>query len=132
MGAWGHRFDENDSAADWIAAFEDAPSWSHIQSALQTILEADDVYDLDTDETSAALVAGEIVAAALGRANERLQPNIQQWVAANALEIESLQTDAAKAAALIKSDSELRELWDDSEDAAEWIATVDDLISRLT
>jgi Domain of unknown function (DUF4259) len=132
MGAWGHHFDENDSALDWISEFEDAPSWSHVQNALQTILEADNVYDLDTDETSAALVAGEIVAAALGRANERLQPNIQQWVAANTLNIESLQNDAARAAALIKSDSELRELWDDSEDAAEWVATVDGLISRLT
>jgi Domain of unknown function (DUF4259) len=131
MGAWGHQFDENDSALDWLAEFEAAPAWSRIQEIFETVFDGDDIYDVDLDDCCAALVGGEIVAAALGSPNERLSPSLQDWARANAEGAAALQSDAAKAALLVRDESELSELWKEGDDGAEWTASVDDLLSRL-
>ncbi|MFM9852566.1 MAG: DUF4259 domain-containing protein [Sphingomonadaceae bacterium] len=131
MGAWGHQFDENDSALDWIADFEAAPSWSQISDVFEAVFAADDADYVDLDDCSAALVAGEIVAAGLGQPSDRLVPSIVEWAKANSIGAIALKADAIKSASLVKSESELSELWKESDDAAAWTATVDDLLSRL-
>ena len=128
MGAWGHQFDEDDSALDWLGTFEDNMNWSTVEAAFMAVKEADYV---EYDECCGALVAGEIVASALGQPNTRLSGAIRSWAEAHSLGAVPLQHIAHEAVARVRGNSELSELWSESESAAAWNATVDDLILRL-
>jgi glycine/D-amino acid oxidase-like deaminating enzyme len=129
MGAWGHQFDENDSAGDWLAAFADSPSWAAVTDALQSGLASAYEY-LEVDEGSAVLAAAEIVAAAFGKASPRLEPQLATWAVSNSAGAFELKSIAGEAVLAVRDGGELHELWHEG-DAGEWLATVDDLHSRL-
>jgi len=130
MGAWGHHFDENDSAADWLAEFADAPNWASVSQALQQALA--NAYDyLDVDDGSSALAAAEVVAAGLGKPSGRLPSQISEWARSDLASAKELQTVASEAVLAVRDGGELHELWHEG-DATEWLATVDDLHSRLS
>ena len=130
MGAWGHHFDENDGAADWLAEFEDEPNWDIVGAAFRNVTSDPKAY-VEVDEGSAALAAAEIVAASRGRGSQRLPEVLSQWATANAGGGAALIEPARSAIAAVRDGGELRELWDESEEASDWLSTVDDLISRL-
>ena len=130
MGAWGHQFDENDSASDWLDEFAVAQNWPFVQSALQDALSAAYEY-LEADEGSAALAAAELVAAGLGKASSRLSPDLSLWARDNAAGANELKTIASEAVLSVRDGGELHELWHEG-DANDWLASVDDLHSRLS
>jgi hypothetical protein len=125
MGAWGHQFDENDDAADWLADFADAPSWTKCQLALQFA----DEY-IEADAASCAIAAAEVVAAGLGKPNPGLDNAIAQWAAQNSDGAKTLRQTASAAVVKTEDESELQELWEEG-DGADWHDTLDDLKSRL-
>ena len=125
MGAWGHQFDENDDAADWLADFADSPSWANCQEALQL---TDDYIEADT--ASRAIAAAEVIAAGLGKPHPNLDAAIAQWAAQNSDGAKTLRQTASAAVVKAEDESELQELWEEG-DSTDWHNTLDDLKSRL-
>lgn len=126
MGAWGMLFDENDDAADWLADFADAPDWSTVDAALAL----DEAY-VEAPEASNALAAAEIVAAAIGRPSARLAAEMSGWAAGQTDAATQRIASARDAATRVRDDSELRALWEDSDEFEDWKKSIDETISRL-
>ena len=128
MGAWGLLFDENDDAADWLGDFSDDPTWDAVDRAFGAA--ADPAY-LEAPECCQALAAAEVVAAGIGRPSPRLEPEIAAWAQADAAGAADRRELARRALGRIRDESELQELWQDTDEIADWQASVDETLSRL-
>jgi hypothetical protein len=129
MGAWGIGNFDNDDAADWVYELEESDGTEVLVAALE---EATAPGYLDAPVCSAALAAAEVVAALLRNAGKTLPDEVRKWVEANDVEVEHQLLGLARAAVMrIKSDSELRELWAETDDYAQWVSLQDDLLKRL-
>lgn len=127
MGAWGPGSFENDDALDWAAELDglDVPA---VEQALRTACEATP----GLESSSIGIAAAAVVAAAIdGRADE-LPPELRDWTLARRPALAGLRDDARDALRSIRSDSELRDLWAESDDLDAWTSVVDALIARLT
>lgn len=129
MGAWGFRFDENDAAADWLAAFAEAPGWPIVKDALHI----DQASYVEIDEGCCAVAAAEIIAAANGHAAPSLDPALRNWATAvaNVAEGRRLTGLAAGIIQYLNHHGELADLWQEG-DATPWLAEMGDLQKRLT
>jgi hypothetical protein len=131
MGAWGHNSFENDSALDWADALCLASNITPVVDTLKAVVEKDDY--IEVDEGSAAIAAGEVVAALKGMPSVYLLEKIASWVQQNPLdpsaELISLALQAAERVA--DGDSELKELWEESNKQPEWLSAISDLKMRL-
>jgi hypothetical protein len=133
MGAWGHRNFENDEALDFV--------WEINEGGVQTIREAINKVvnkpaseQLESPECTEALAAIEYVAAAKGNPSEDFPEESEIWLEKNGGK-ELLSIDGSlllKAIERIKSSSELREQWDESDDAKEWYNILSGLEQRLS
>ena len=93
--------------------------------------EPEDAY-LEVDECSAALAAAELVAAALGRGDDRLSKDAAVWLKGHREEVRKIGAARARAAVeRVYESSELRELWDENGDDTAWHVEVRDLLKRL-
>ncbi len=133
MGAWGLGSFDNDDAADWVLDLFDGDSLAPARDAISAVLGAQGY--IEAPEAGAALAAAEVIAAALGRptATAQAQEGVQAWVARVRPEVEpALAADARRAVArILGEDSELRELWEETDDYADWRAGVAALDQRL-
>jgi hypothetical protein len=132
MGAWGTGSFENDSARDWFYTVEEAvePGLT-IASALDDAL-AEAGY-LELDCACAAIAGAELSAACAGVAADDLPDHIRRWVAQHPHQPHGAEIEqAVLAVQRVRSESELREQWDEemSSDNA-WLQAVDELIARL-
>jgi hypothetical protein len=134
MGAWGHDTFDNDTACDWAYGLEECDDLSVICETLNRVIECGDEY-LDSEDASQALAACDTIARLRGNfgvRNPYTEP-VDKWVAAHA----DLKTDRLLPIAhrvidrIVAEDSELLELWRDSDSFREWQASVEDLRSRL-
>ncbi len=87
---------------------------------------------LEVDMCCEAIAAAELCACCAGQLPDRLPDNVYGWVQANphgphADEIEL----AVQAVTRVREESELRDLREAAGDRAQWLAEVDDLVSRL-
>lgn len=131
MGAWGHQSFENDAVLDWFAEVEE--NTARVGDALRFAAEADSDQYVDAAAASAALGAAELVAAALGKGDDRLSRSVAPWLAAHRAELAALGASLARGAvARVLERSELRELWDENGADNEWHADVRELLRRLT
>ena len=131
MGAWDIGPFDNDDAADWLFALEVSSDTATIAAALGVITDIGNEY-LEAPDCSNALAAVEIVAALRGHPIANLPDNAKAWVKAHReLDVSSLVPTAQAVVHRIRSDSELKELWDESEEAVKWYATLDDVCGRL-
>ena len=132
MGTWGSDSFENDDAADWLADFCEAPDQLLILNTLSAVADLDASEYLEAPDCSVGIAAAEVVAAQKSAPNANL-PNDQRTLLSN-LEIKldlNLVEVALKALARIRTNSELKELWDESETPAEWDQAVSNLEERL-
>lgn len=130
MGTWGVRNFENDDAMDWVAELEQSEDSSAIEEALKVVAEAGDQY-VEAPEASRALAAAEVVAALNGNSSPDLPDEVKRWVSLHQFRSHSLSQLALRAVKRIKTASELQELWDETESAAEWYKVIRDLEARL-
>jgi hypothetical protein len=150
MEAWGTGFLENDTALDWCDEFFEAPEGegseeepgklSFLLGSIQVVREPEED-ELDADTASEGVVAAEIIAALngkpspiLGNPEDDTEKALVAWMRANDEELlrQSLIVDLARAAVeRVRDDSELADLWGETDHADEWRATLDDLITRL-
>jgi hypothetical protein len=129
VGAWGTGIFENDKAADWAAELEEMKTIQPVVSALQ--LACAEGY-LEAPQSCRALVAAEVVAALSGNPTARLPKKVASWLRSHQLQVnEDLVHLALQAIRRIETQSELRELWEESDELAGWVATIKDLERRL-
>lgn len=132
MGAWGHKSFENDSALDWLGDVADGDP-STVGDALDAVAEAAPDDDLEVDDASAALAAAELVAAALGKGDDRLNSSALTWLADHRAAAATIgATRARRAVERVLESSELRELWDENGSDTDWHRDVRELIQRLS
>jgi uncharacterized protein DUF4259 len=132
MGAWGSGSFENDDASDWLAEFCHDPKEKVISDTLSTIagMNADEY--LEGADSSVGLAAAEIVAALNGSPNPEMPSEAKECVSKlNVTANPRLVSLALKVVERIKTNSELKELWDESENPSEWYDAVRDLQVRL-
>jgi Domain of unknown function (DUF4259) len=135
VGAWGTGIFENDDAMDWALDFQRAPSQRSLREAFEAVVGVEDY--LERDQGSCALAAAEVLAAARGRSGRDVPRALRDWAAANqgvAIPELIVQALAAVDRVTVVESSELAELWAETakgNDAAMWVASVDDLRRRL-
>jgi hypothetical protein len=130
MGAWGSGSFDNDDALDWVNDPEGSEGIAAIEPALQAVL--DESGYLEAPECSAALAAAEVVAALKGTPGQGLPEAVLKWIAGNAMTPDQPLVDRTlTTVARIKTDSELRGLWEDEGGPGDWRAGVENLESRL-
>lgn len=134
MGAWSHKPFGNDTACDWAYGLDEQRDLSLIAEAIQAVLDNGTDY-LDSDLASEAVAAAEVLAKMLGRGTQADSNTeaVDIWVKSiEAKPPQDLLSRAAGALARIMGpDSELRELWEDSEDFSRWESSIKTLQSVL-
>lgn len=131
MGAWDIGSFDNDTASDWVYDLERSSDTALIADALESVAAVGEGY-LDAHECCEAIAAAEIIAALRGHPLPDLADETADWVERHRhLDTSSLIAPALAALQRIRSDSELKGLWDDVEETVRWLATLDDLTGRL-
>jgi hypothetical protein len=133
MGCWAIDSFGNDDAADWLSELTAAADLTPARRTVSALLS--EAGYLDAPYSTEALAAIEVVAAALGRPtpSARSQSSLMTWVAhVKPIADASLVSDSARAIErILGPDSELRELWEDTDDFGEWQINVEQLRAAL-
>jgi hypothetical protein len=147
MGAWGTDAFENDTALDFVAIMEEAPDGEGTRAApgkdaliVMTLMRAADEDDgQDSEAAAEGLAAAEVLAALMGKPSPlMMDPEgpaeaLVAWTRNGVTNLRNPKNAvlALKAIERAKT-SELADLWDESEQGAEWLAAVEDLKARLS
>ncbi len=130
MVAWAHGSFDNEDALDWVSELECAEDTEPISEAFDTVLEADDY--LEVSEASMGIAAAEVVAALIGKPAVKLPDEVSSWLVGKKAPKPVLVKKARLVVKRILKDSELKELWAESEDLAKWQREVEGLLHRLS
>ena len=133
MGCWAIGSFGNDDAADWVADLTDQRDLRLVRETIGELLAVDGY--LDAPYATQALAAIEVIAASLGRPTAAAQDEEQLmgWVASikPAVDAELVFQAIAAIDRITGPESELRELWEDTEDFNDWQADVAGLRRQL-
>jgi hypothetical protein len=124
---------DQDEAGDWVGAFE-SDGLASVKSALEAVTDADAGGYIELTDAAWAFAAAEIVAAARDDDTSRLPKPVLAAFKEHRGEIEDdtdLISAALKATRRILKNSELKELWDESDDADDWTEHASELVERL-
>ncbi|SDY70708.1 protein of unknown function [Lysobacter sp. yr284] len=132
MGAWGVGTFENDDALDWLGDLTDTDDSAAVRARLAQALASD---CLDAPDATTALAAAETVLSMLDAPTPSLawHEEFAAWLPRHAAVADAALGAAAVDAVdrVLGEDSELRELWDETDDAGDWRAAVAALRSAL-
>ena len=128
MGAWGIRSVDNDDAVDWVHDLG-SDERAELEEAFDAVLVENDY--LEAPECSVGLAAAEVVAALRGQPAEELPEDLVRWLEGRRPPDADLVQRALLVCARVRDDSELQELWSESEDYSNWLGVVRDLEGRL-
>ncbi len=129
MGAWGTGNFENDDAMDWVAELETSPDTQLLSSAFNAVTSGGIP---DSPVACVALAAAEVVAALRGKPDADLPEEVQNWVTGKPEASTGLAESASTAVSRILESSELRQLWEETDDFEEWCKVLTDLKVRLS
>lgn len=127
MGAWGQGNFENDNALDYLNDVLDQDELSYLHAAFDAALQG----DIDSPEACEALAAVEVLCAACGAPADDASEELLEWVEGKSDVPEELIAEGLRAIAAVKTESELRELWEETDDFEDWLGVVEDAESRL-
>jgi hypothetical protein len=130
MGAWGCGVFENDDAATWVADLEHASNMDVLAQVIGAIVDVQ--HYLSASDCSRGLAAAEVVAALLGRPPLELPEEVTDFV--DRVDVEppgSLVIMACRAIDKIGMNSELKDLWEEGDEADLWRDSLADLRRRL-
>lgn len=136
MGTWAMDAFGNDYAQDWAEDLLETSNMDAVEDTLNTALDASSG-ELEAPFAAEALVAIEVLARLQGKGGTASEDSaaVDEWVAARKLKARlraDLQEKALLAIARILSEqSELRDLWAESEHYDAWRASVEDLRDRV-
>jgi len=134
MGAWSHEPFGNDAACDWAYGLDERRDFSLVAEAIQNVLDSGTGY-LDSDLASEAIAATEVLAKALGRGTQTdaYTEKLDTWVKSISAQPSSdLLSNAHTALTrILGQDSELKELWEESDDFGSWESSIKALQSAV-
>ena len=134
MGCWAITPFDNDDAMDWLVELTAQDGLAPIESAFRSAQEAA-TSSLEAPEGAQALAAAEVVAAALGQASASAtaQPTLVEWLdrVRPTLSPPLIQNAIKAVERVLANKSELKELWEDTEDFDQWKSDVESLLLRL-
>ncbi len=133
MGAWDATAFGNDDALDWVAELEQTSDSALIVSTLEYITRLGEDDYLEAPEASRAVAAAETVAALLGNPSPNLSQETAEWVRVynSSIDASSLTPLTIQALKRISSNSELKELYDETGEVEDWLTAITDLEQRL-
>ncbi|MBX9901944.1 MAG: DUF4259 domain-containing protein [Burkholderiaceae bacterium] len=134
MGAWAIDALGNDDACDWVYGLDDCTDLSLVEDALNKVLAEGDEY-LESPDACEALAAIEVIARLQGNWGEKnsYSESMDAWVEKTELVPSKELTEKAHRviARILADDSELKELWQESEEFDEWTSSVKNLAGRV-
>ena len=134
MGTWSHESFGNDTANDWAYELEDATDFSVIEAALQVALDEGDEY-LDADLAMEAIAAIEVIAKRLGKGTQSdvYTEKVDQWLETISEQPSDDLLSLAKRVLerIVADDSELKELWLESDEYELWLGNIQQLNDAL-
>lgn len=134
MGTWAVDAFGNDGAVDWTYGLDDVHDLSLVEEAIDTVLAAGEEGP-DAPDGADALVAIEVIARLQGNWGERstYSETVDEWVESTKLVPPAALIAKARAALdrILADNSELRELWEDSDSYDDWLASVRELEGRV-
>lgn len=130
MGAWGHGTFQNDDALDLLDDLVDGGDERMLRDALDGALSTA-AEPLEATDASSALAAAEMVAALRGRPAADLPDEAVDWARGRPAPSDDLVARARQAVAAVLADSELRDLWLETDELAMWQGSVEELRERL-
>ncbi len=137
MGAWGFKSFENDDACDWVYRLEASKDRSVVHKALNLVTSNSDY--LESPDCCIALAAAEVVLAGISGQHERVTDDIKTWLNKKqglfrrspvTFEITDVEL-ALMACKKILASSELKELWEETDDFSDWQSEVEKIIRLL-
>ncbi|HEY4069907.1 MAG TPA: DUF4259 domain-containing protein [Burkholderiaceae bacterium] len=135
MGTWSTLPFGNDDAADWAYELDEPNDLGPIRQAIAGVLAIGDDAELELFEASAALAAIELLACLRGHPGdtETYTEAADAWLSATSIQppAELLAQAQAAMTRVLAQRSELRELWQDGDEYADWLAAVADLRARV-
>jgi uncharacterized protein DUF4259 len=135
LGAWSTESFGNDTACDWGYELEDASDLTLVRNALRKVTDTGDAY-LEAAAAEEAIAAAEVLARLKGNFGQRdaYTETVDKWVAAHnqqpSPELVTLVDQALER--IMRSPSELLELWQESEEFETWKGAVLDLKDRVS
>lgn len=134
MGTWSHEPFGNDTASDWAYGLAEQKDFSLVAQAIQDVLDNGSDY-LDADLAVEAVAAAEVLAKALGRGTQAdaYTEEVDAWLKSVAAKPSSELLSKARDALnrIMGPDSELRELWEESDDFESWESSIKALQSAV-
>jgi hypothetical protein len=121
-------------AEEWFNDLQDSFGFALLQNTIDiAVIVGESEDELEAVSCYNALAAIEILTALHNQASPHLPPEISVWVTDHQrLSVpQDLAQQAQKALFLIRQTSELRNLWQDSPQFAQWLAQLDELEQRL-
>ncbi len=130
MGAWEVGNFGNDDASDWVDDLEDASGTKLLIQAFAAVEKTDYA---ESPDCCVALAAAETIATTNGHPPEDLPDGVRDWVKdqKDAGPIKGLAARAAKVVRKLQNKSELRDLWEESDDWQAWQRVIEGLLHRL-
>jgi hypothetical protein len=129
MGAWSIEHFDNDAALDWLYDFSMDPSVQALEDTFKAVADTEDY--IESDDGSAVLAAAEVIAAAKGKKSTAYPEDTEVF---SRLKISpELIARALQAIDIVsrQDNSELKELWQESDEYEDWQKAVDELKERL-
>jgi hypothetical protein len=137
MGAWGIGNFENDDAGDWVYDLEKSKDKSILHKALNSVLENSDY--IEAPECCEALAAAEVIYSGLSSDHSGISEEVIKWLVKKPglfkKPITFEASDAIKAIETINKilhSSELKELWEESDEFEKWNEIENSLIEKLS
>lgn len=134
MSTWGFSNFENDTVAGFINNLN-INGYGLIEVVLKRVIEDNEPTVTECEE---ALIAAELVAAAMGKPSDEITEIVAEWVEENLPPgsaergaVAALTEPAADAIDRIVTESELKELWQDHEAFSDWFNEQIELQNRL-
>lgn len=137
MGTWAVSAFGNDFALDWAEDLQESKDLFFIENTLNNVLGADCAEYLEAPFGAEGLAAIEVLARLYGKPDEadEITDDIAAWVEEVSAKVKrrpDLVEKSLRAIDHILSErSELRELWQDSEEYGSWRASVENLKARI-
>ncbi len=140
MGAWSIDSFGNDDACDWAYELEESDDITLVERAINAVV-AEGAEYLDAPMAAEAIAAIEVIACLQGNWGERsssnsvnpFSKNADEWVKKHQLQLPPALSQKAHRAIerILAENSELNDLWQESEKYEAWVASVNELKRRV-
>jgi len=135
MGTWSKDSFGNDTACDWAYGLEDASDLNLVRETIQKVVDSGDEY-IEAPDAEEAIAAVEVIARLKGNFGERnpYTKTTDNWVKAHPQQPppDLVALGAQALDRILRSPSELLELWQGSDEFEGWKSSVLDLRNRAS